>query len=486
MDFYRRQIKTVLLIELLIIAVLCLISFGSLHGLCGTSWQSCLGNPDYALSSFFMLSIVRPLLIWPNFYLSLAAGDAFGPVMGTLLMAFGSMLSTLVVYLPGIYLGKKLVQGWLSSNLPETYRLMKTQDYKIVFITRLIPVFPFDLCSLLYGVAGFRPRSVILATLIGVLPEAFLFARLPGRPDSGIIANTFESLLIFAGAVLVPLLFYEFLSRKSGSSLWNRSLRMYRELVYEIQTNNDIAKQRVYHNRSTPVILLYGFFSSRRALTVIERQLTSRGMQVMSFNLGGLLGVFFTRGIPETAAFLDQKIRRQIERNGFQKVHIVGHSKGGLVALWWLLMHGGEKYCDRLITLGTPYRGSILTYLALITPLGLFWRDVWQMRPGSEFIKRLHALKIPDHLKIFCFFSDRDRVARGTKGLFRPQTDITNVTAVPMHHVSHFEFLYRRDVGDHIAKILKEANTSAEDSGVDGHGAPELVDSDLVIKKLLP
>ena len=461
MEFDKQKIKMVLLIEVVLVAFASVISFGSLEYMCDTSWQSCLGNPENALSSFFMLSIIRPLLLWPIMFMGLAAGDAFGTFWGTILTVIGEVISSFVVYWPTLLISRKYLHNWISANLPETLKLIRTQDYKIIFFMRLIPIFPFDLCSLLFGLFGFRARYLALGTLIGGLPEAFLFARLAGRPTHSYISNAFESLFILSVAVISPLVLYEFLNRKEGSSLWQRVLRVYRELVYEIQTNNDIAKNRVYHNRSTPVILLYGFFSSRRTLTVIERLLTARGIQVMSFNLGGLLGVFFTRGIPETAAFIDEKIRRQIERNGFDKVRIVCHSKGGMVALWWILMHGGDRYCDRLVTMGTPWRGSYLVYFALITPVGLFWRDLWQMRPGSEFIKKLHGMKLPDTLKLFCLYSHKDRVALHNNGAFKLEEKLPNVFPIPMHHLGHFEFLYRREVGDLIADLLLEAD--AED-----------------------
>ena len=229
----------------------------------------------------------------------------------------------------------------------------------------------------------------------------------------------------------------------------------YHEIIYEVRVNNAIARQHEYDKDKIPIILLYGFFSSRRALAIMERLLTNRGFQVMSFNLGGSLGVFFTRGIKETAVFIDGKIKRQMERHGFPKVRIVAYSKGGLVAMWWLLKMGGYRYCDKIITLGTPFKGTFWSYLALVTPLGFFWRDVWQMRPNSKFLKTLHAARVPDKLEIFCCYSNRDRIARGRRGLFSPMMSSDQVVPVPMHSMSHFEFLYRRDVGDSIVRILK-------------------------------
>jgi hypothetical protein len=185
----------------------------------------------------------------------------------------------------------------------------------------------------------------------------------------------------------------------------------------------------------------------------METLLTKRGFEVMSFNLGGSLGVFFTRGIKETADFVDRKIQRQMKRYGFKKVHIVAHSKGGLVAMWWLLRLGGSEYCDRLITLGTPFKGTWLTYLAILTPLGFFFKDVWQMAPGSDFLIELHESPPVAGLKIYCIHSDKDKVSPGLKAVFDHPSDVTGIA---MHHIAHFQFLARRDVTQTIIKILRQ------------------------------
>ena len=199
----------------------------------------------------------------------------------------------------------------------------------------------------------------------------------------------------------------------------------------------------------------------------MERLLKQRGYEVLSFNLGGLFGVFFTRGIIETAKFINYKLMRQFDRNEFDKVHIVAHSKGGLVALWWLLRLGGHRHCDVVITMGTPYAGSRYTWLALVTPLGLWWKDVWQMRPGSTFLKAIAALDIPKHMQIFCFHSNRDRVATGENAVLKPSSPTEGfVTPVPMNHISHFEFLYKRDVADRIAAILRSCENMANGNKV--------------------
>ncbi len=457
MEFFknRSQFQTVLMIQVAIVLVMFLIGFSFWGSLCKGTWASCISlKGSWAPITFLLLSVIRPLLFTPLMVLAAIGGSTFGPILGTLLTALGAALSCMFVYFPGKFLGVRMVRPWLSANLPATWQLIRTQDYKIAFISRWIPVFPFDFCSLLFGVANFNAMRTFVASFIGVLPEAYVFAKLASTPEGEFLSATILNLLSFGVVTTLPLLVYEFIFRKRGSSLWTQMKRTYYELIYEVRANNEIVKRRQFNNEKIPVILLYGFFSSRRSLTIMERLLSHRGFQVMSFNLGGSFGVFFTRGIKETAEFIDEKIRRQIERHDFKKVHIVAHSKGGLVALWWLLKLGGSKYCDKVITMGTPFRGSPLTYLGLATPLGFFWKDLWQMRPGSSFLEELHSAPIPPDVSIYCCYSRADKVATGRQGVFVPRQSKGQVIPVPMHHISHFEFLFRRDVGDYLAHIL--------------------------------
>ncbi len=452
---YRKQIQTVLAIEIGIVVVACLIAFGFWAGVCDKTWQSCIGqNPSTAPVNFLLLSLIRPVIFTPMIILARVAGESFGTIGGTFMTALGATLSCLVIYLPAKYLGKRMVNPWLASNLPATWQLIRTQDYKITFALRVFPFMPFDIVSLVGGVTDVRLKSMLFTTFIGTLPEAYLFSRLHGSSDH-LITSTISNLGVFSTSILGILTLWEFLSRKRGNSLWLRLKGVYVEIVGELRMNNDIVKRQTYSGDKTPIILLYGFFSSRKSLTILERLLSMQGFQVLTFNLGGLFGVFFTSDIPDTAKFIDYKIKRQIERHGFKKVRIVAHSKGGLVALWWVMKLGGDKVCDQIITLGTPFKGTWLSYLALVTPLGFFWRDVWQMRPGSEFLKEIRETPIPKNVSIYSFYSDLDKVSPGECGKFDPTPPNSQVFPVEMNGIAHFDFLARRQVAERLGDILR-------------------------------
>lgn len=453
------------MIELSLVLIAFFIAFFFWTNVCDSALESCLAEGSLAGPvTFLILSAVRPLVFTPFLFVAMIGGKAFGTVGGTLLTALGAVLSCMVVFGLSKYLGRKLAKPWLRSNLPATFKFIRSQDYKLVFAARIIPIVPFDLVSFICGALDFRFRSVAVATFVGALPEAYVYSKLLDPSSESVMSSAITTITMFGILIIVPLLVMEYRSRKKGTGMWQLLKAMYREITYEVQSNNEIVKRTHFDPDKTPVLLLYGFFSSRRSVTVLERMLTSRGHQVLSFNLGGLLGTFFTRDILETASFIDYKLKRQFDRHGFRKVHVVAHSKGGMVALWWALKLGGHKYCDTVITMGTPFKGTRLTYLALVTPLGFIWRDMGQMRPGSNFIKSLRDLTIPENLTIHCLHSKKDKVARGTDGVLKSAKHADRIIPVAMNHIGHFEFLYRRDVGERISEILRESDGAGETS----------------------
>lgn len=451
---YFEQIRVVLIIEALLLAIAGCAAYFFWSNTCTNGVISCLRHENLSIIGFLLLSFFRPFVFTPLALFALMAGNRFEPFMGAIIASLGAVGSCIFVYLLAKVVGKKLVNPWLRSNLPQTLTFLRSQDWKIVLACRLIPILPFDLMTFLFGLADFRFKRVMLFTFLGILPETYIFAKI-AEPDATLLGSTVVTLAVVCIFFLMPGIFIEFVSRKKGSSMWVRLKAMGKEIHEEVRLNNEIVKHHSRNPDKVPILLLYGFFSSRRSLTVLERILTNHGYEVFSFNLGGLLGVFFTRSIIETAQFIDYKLKRQFNRHNFEKIHIVAHSKGGFVALWWLLKLGGHKYCKKLITLGTPFKGSSLTWLALVTPAGLLFRDMWQMRPGSSFLRSLHAASIPEGVEIYNFYSERDRVARGERGILKSNAPSAGkIIPVPMHHVSHFEFLYRRDVGDALARII--------------------------------
>jgi len=65
-----------------------------------------------------------------------------------------------------------------------------------------------------------------------------------------------------------------------------------------------------------------------------------------------------------------------------RKAKIIAHSNGGLVSRWYRVFEGGSSATNRLVTLGTPHKGTSWAY-------GCFSPACGEMRYNSSFLQSL-------------------------------------------------------------------------------------------------
>ena len=94
-----------------------------------------------------------------------------------------------------------------------------------------------------------------------------------------------------------------------------RTLAAAADLVEDAAGLNRVEKRTDFARCERPVLLLYGFFSTRQTFDVLERRLRRDGYGVFSLNLGGLWPSFNTRGIDDLADLVRAKVERIYARN---------------------------------------------------------------------------------------------------------------------------------------------------------------------------
>lgn len=84
----------------------------------------------------------------------------------------------------------------------------------------------------------------------------------------------------------------------------------------------------------------------------------------------------FRLGIEPAAHALAADVHRRLERLGWDgepnRVIVIAHSMGGLVARYWLGPLGGRDACRALVTLGTPALVASARHPPLTSPAGAF------------------------------------------------------------------------------------------------------------------
>ena len=112
--------------------------------------MSCLENTAASVFNFLLLATIRPFVLTPHILVGLMAGNVFGVWLGTLIV-LGAVFSTALVYLLAKLIGYRIVTPWIASDLPQTLSFLRSQNWKIILVSRLIPFLPFDIMTILFG-----------------------------------------------------------------------------------------------------------------------------------------------------------------------------------------------------------------------------------------------------------------------------------------------------------------------------------------------
>jgi pimeloyl-ACP methyl ester carboxylesterase len=195
-----------------------------------------------------------------------------------------------------------------------------------------------------------------------------------------------------------------------------------------------------------PVLLVHGFVDNRSIFAVMRRSLRRRGFaSVCSWNYSPLLG-----DVAHGAAELGEHVERICAQTGHDRIHVVGHSLGGLIARHYVQRQGGDRRVDALVTLGTPHGGSVLAH-ALPAPM------VRQLRPGSPVLQELAEPVERCDTRITAIYSDLDQMVLPTSAGRCDHPDL-GARNVLVRGIGHMTLPIHRTVLDEVAMTLAGAD----------------------------
>jgi uncharacterized membrane protein YdjX (TVP38/TMEM64 family) len=126
---------------------------------------------------FVSLYILACVLFLPGSVLTLGAGGLFGVIKGSIIVSISSTLGATCAFLVGRYLARDWVANKISAN--EKFKAIDDavarEGWKIVGLTRLSPVFPFNLLNYAYGLTRVSLRDYFFASWIGMIPGTVMY-----------------------------------------------------------------------------------------------------------------------------------------------------------------------------------------------------------------------------------------------------------------------------------------------------------------------
>jgi triacylglycerol lipase len=188
-----------------------------------------------------------------------------------------------------------------------------------------------------------------------------------------------------------------------------------------------------------PVLLVHGFGGTKSSWSVIAQALSDRGTMVDTMTYSPL-----GNSVEQLADALVATVERTLSQTGADKVHLVGHSLGGVVIAQAIGGGGLAGLVDTVITLGSPFGGSPW---AGLLPFG----DLLQaLRPGSPLLRRLASAPVPDGVRWLAVTAALDIIVPGPRSV-PTQPDVETIT---VDGIGHLGMLISRRVVDYIVAAL--------------------------------
>lgn len=156
-------------------------------------WSEWLGNSDnlaflsdlvednlfLAVVIYTVLTIVScVVLALPGVTFAIIAGMIFGPVLGTICCSLATTLGAMIAFIAGRFFLKDSIKPAAEKN-----RLLKKwlfdetgkNEFFVLMITRLVPLFPYNLQNFAYGVTDISFATYSIGSLIFMLPGTAMY-----------------------------------------------------------------------------------------------------------------------------------------------------------------------------------------------------------------------------------------------------------------------------------------------------------------------
>jgi len=127
--------------------------------------------------AFVAIYIVACVLFLPGSILTIGAGVIFGVVRGSIYVSIAATLGATAAFLVGRYFARDWIAKKLEGNakFKAIDEAVGREGWKIVLLTRLSPVFPFNLLNYAYGLTRVTLSDYVFASWMGMIPGTILY-----------------------------------------------------------------------------------------------------------------------------------------------------------------------------------------------------------------------------------------------------------------------------------------------------------------------
>ena len=188
-----------------------------------------------------------------------------------------------------------------------------------------------------------------------------------------------------------------------------------------------------------PVLLVHGFGGAKSSWSLVAQALSAEGLIVDAMTYTPL-----GNSVEQLADRLVAQVEKMLARTGAPKVHLVGHSLGGVIVAQAISDPRLHRRVDTVITLGSPFGGSPWAGVLPVVEM------VRALRPGSPLLRRLASTPLPDGVRWLSVTAALDVIVPGLRSV----PSHARVETITVNGVGHLGMLLSRRVIGCIAAAL--------------------------------
>ena len=173
----------------------------------------------------------------------------------------------------------------------------------------------------------------------------------------------------------------------------------------------------------TPIIMLPGYTENAGAMWWFARKLRRRGYRPFLIDFPSTF-----RPIERNVEFLRARLHEICEQTRCERIAIVAHSMGGVVARTLLLSDPNHKVLT-LIAISSPFRGTHIARLGALFHMG---ESVIDMSPSSPFAHRFLP-SAPASVPIRCIIGEQENIVSPPWSCVLPGCEV-HVLSLPVGH----------------------------------------------------
>ncbi len=185
---------------------------------------------------FVGIYVVATVLVIPGSPLSIIAGAIFGSFVGVVVVIFGATIGASFAFLISRYFARESVAGWISrkESFANLDRMTEEHGSVIVALTRLVPIFPFNLLNYAFGLTRVRFFTYVFWSFFCMLPGTIMYVVGADLVFTAIAEGRVPLSLI--GILAVAIVFVTVVVRYARKSLHEKERNVEMGSVGEIST----------------------------------------------------------------------------------------------------------------------------------------------------------------------------------------------------------------------------------------------------------